>query len=263
MDCVVHVAQRCNHIALRVGCYVGVSWCDGLVSWLMWNLQHNGLNAAPPCGFREYLNGIAVCCKATLGCEALCNNRPSGYAVGRRGTRFAFLIGRQVAGPFSACEQRFDQRLCNIKAQGLASRCQTGIARHAMASDGKRKRARSTRESLQRMLHTGGISIVGLADLLKTLREGDCPDVLNASRFALRTARHSLFEDVQLAFELPLVGGGTFCWEMIDPLKMLMRAVELRGDFRALVGATFRRSPPSAESPWHLVIGFDAFVPGR
>jgi hypothetical protein len=132
-----------------------------------------------------------------------------------------------------------------------------------MASDCNRKRARPTKESLQHLLHIGGISTVGLAELLRTIRESDAPSVLEASRYSLRASADASFEAMRLSFELPLVDGGTFTWEVIDPLRMLAKAVELRPAFRALVSDAVRRSRPSLESPWHLAIGFDAFAPGH
>ncbi len=75
-------------------------------------------------------------------------------------------------------------------------------------------------------------------------------------------ARNQLFEEMRLALDLPMVGGGSFSWELVDPLKLLTRAIELRPGFRSLFTEAAQRSPPSAQHPWRLVIGFDGFTPG-
>ena len=118
------------------------------------------------------------------------------------------------------------------------------------------KRRRLSRDTLRSLLHTGGVSIKGLAEILKKLQSAEQGD------FALRSARNEIFAELALRFDLPLLDGSVFTWELVDPLKLLVRALEARSDLRALFGAAMRRSPPSAQRPWRLVLGFDAFTPG-
>ncbi len=127
---------------------------------------------------------------------------------------------------------------------------------------GNRKRPRVGADSLQRVLHLGGTSVVGLHELLQSLRSVD-PAVLDVKHWELRAARDSLFNGLRLVLEMPLASGdGTFAWELADPLLLLPRAVECRSDIRMLFAAAVRRSLPTAERPWRLAIGFDAFTPG-
>ncbi len=153
------------------------------------------------------------------------------------------------------------KRDCSLALQSTSARLRWGFSQSAMAS-GSTKRRRISGEALHRILHVGGASISGLFALLTKLRSEDA-DVLHAKHWELRAARDSLFSGLRLAIELPRSSGGdVLVWEMLDPLKLLPQIIERRSDVRSLFTAAARRSPPSAERPWHLVIGFDGFTPG-
>lgn len=130
-----------------------------------------------------------------------------------------------------------------------------------MASGGH-KRKRLSHDALQRMVHTGGISVVGLAALFKKIKAENVADVPDTTRSDMRAARQLLYDEVRLEFDLHLANGGNFRWELLCPLKLLAKAIQLSPDFRKLFGAAVRRSPPSAQHPWRLAIGYDGFTPG-
>ena len=54
------------------------------------------------------------------------------------------------------------------------------------------KRRKVSSKALQQVLHTGGISIKGLADLLRKLHDVDAADVLEASRWDTIIAQRTL-----------------------------------------------------------------------
>ena len=113
-----------------------------------------------------------------------------------------------------------------------------------MAS-GPHKRRKVSSSAIQHLLHTGGISILGLTALLKKIKEADedVASVLDATR-------------------VHMTKGPDWRWELIDPLKLIAKAIELSLTFGTLVANAVQRSPPSAERPWRLVLGFDGFTPG-
>ncbi len=124
------------------------------------------------------------------------------------------------------------------------------------------KRGRLRGEAVRRILHVGGSSMAGLLELLAKLREQG-PEIIGTTRWHLLQAREAIFGELSMTIQVPLAeGGGSFAWELLDPLKLLPRLIRERSDLRALFTAAIRRSPPSIARPWHLIVGFDAFTPG-
>ena len=132
-----------------------------------------------------------------------------------------------------------------------------------MAS-GPHKRRKVSSSAIQHLLHTGGISILGLSALLKKIKEADedVASVLDATRYDMRKASAELYDQVKLEIDIHMTEGPDWRWELIDPLKLIAKAIELSLPFRTLVANAVQRSPPSAERPWRLVLGFDGFTPG-
>ncbi len=125
-----------------------------------------------------------------------------------------------------------------------------------------RKRRRVTDDELaiiRRVLHTGGITASGLHELLEALRG---TDLQNAGVHSIRLANTEDFLNVRLACQLPLRDGGSWCWELADPIKLLQVAIARSAFLRGLFSAAVRRSRPSPSTPWRLVVGFDEFMPG-
>jgi hypothetical protein len=120
------------------------------------------------------------------------------------------------------------------------------------------KRARHAR-SLEQVLHVGGVSTSGLADLLSKARS---LDLERASRWALREADDVAFSQVRAVVEVPLTDGGSFLWEFADPISLLELAVVNNRRVSALFAEGLRRRPPTVDNPWRLVIAHDAFIPG-
>jgi hypothetical protein len=71
------------------------------------------------------------------------------------------------------------------------------------------------------------------------------------------------FQAVRRVETLDLDGGGEFEWEYCDPALLLCSLVEARPDVQALYSSALATSPPSLDSPWHLAVAWDEFVPGN
>ena len=129
-----------------------------------------------------------------------------------------------------------------------------------MASGSRKRQRESTLSSLQELVHCGGISRIGLVELVGKLRSLNI-DLGVVKLESLRTAEGSLFRELCLSVEVEK-NGGSFTWEYIDPNKLLVRAVADNSVYGALFADAVARSPPSLERPWRLVIGFDEYTPG-
>ena len=125
----------------------------------------------------------------------------------------------------------------------------------------KRRRTREAHEKLQRLLHVASVSTVGLAKLLKELREMGPLDDVRIGRSSLAAANESLFMELRSVMDLPLTNGRHWCWEFVDPNKLLQKAVE-SDQLQSLFAAAVREHRPSVENPWRLIVGFDEFTPG-
>jgi len=124
-------------------------------------------------------------------------------------------------------------------------------------ADRKRRRGDDL-SALRRVLHTGGITMKGLHELMESLRGHD----LDPSMHALREANSEAFRSLRLAIEVPLHDGGSWLWELIDPAKLFQAAVDQSPMFQTMTIQVLLISKPSPSDPWRLVIGFDEFMPG-
>jgi hypothetical protein len=111
---------------------------------------------------------------------------------------------------------------------------------------------------LQRLLHTGGISVAGLSQLLQRL------GVEHVSRNSLGRENDRLFQSLCCSEELPLQSGGSWKWEYLDPNKLFASRVAASPAVASLVAEAIRsHGAPSLDQPWSLVVGFDEFFPGN
>jgi hypothetical protein len=127
-------------------------------------------------------------------------------------------------------------------------------------ADRKRRRRSDETASLRLLLHTGGITVGGLSELLKKLQ---AVDLEHSGMHFLRGANTEQFMKIRHSFTMPLIAGGTWDWELADPNLLLQLAIDTSPYLRQLYSAAVRRSRPSAANPWHLAIGFDEFMPGQ
>lgn len=123
-------------------------------------------------------------------------------------------------------------------------------------ADRKRRRTAEAVKSIRKVLHKGGISLTGLADVVKSLRGQNTDD---CTMRAIQAANSQDFTAVRRIIRLPLVNGGTLDWELADPCKLLQLALA-RSPWLQEIFSQARR--PTSDQPWRIVIGFDEFMPG-
>ena len=115
---------------------------------------------------------------------------------------------------------------------------------------------------LRDLLHTGGISMSGLAKLLTNLHDEDTSSAEHLRR-ALRESNQSSVSEMMRSVELPLLKGGTYAMHFVDPGLLLATLLQDSAALRDLYAAAWTRSPASPEQPWSLVVAFDEFILGN
>lgn len=101
----------------------------------------------------------------------------------------------------------------------------------------------------------------GLSQLMQRLD----PDGSSESthRRHVGQANRAFFEGLRVAERLELTDGGEWTWDFVDPCRTMSMLIERSPGLQELVAEAWRRSPPSREKPWSIVVGFDEFVPGN
>ena len=115
-------------------------------------------------------------------------------------------------------------------------------------------------QSLQGLLHLGGVSTQGLASILRKIREHGLPDV--ASRWQLGSANLALFEDVKHVEHMILDDGSEIDWELAHLSRLVALMVSRCPKLAELYKQATMKHPCSERDPWNIIRGFDEFVPG-
>ena len=119
------------------------------------------------------------------------------------------------------------------------------------------------RAKLLHVVSNTGLPSRKLQKVFAALR--DFPELLDepTSRDQLDEAYHYIFEKCQAKpITLPLIDGGSFTWEILHIGKTLdYLCSEVRG-FADLLGRLIVEHPPSAFSPWNLIMYCDEATPG-
>jgi len=126
----------------------------------------------------------------------------------------------------------------------------------------KKRRLGIDDAKLQDVLHTGGVSISGLAQLLKTLSDADDVPV-EVFRKRLMTANKDEFRKHEFKIQLQLADGEPWTWSLLDPSTTLSTLLEKSKDLHLVYAHAWRRVRSSPESLWRLVVAFDEFTPGN
>jgi hypothetical protein len=71
------------------------------------------------------------------------------------------------------------------------------------------------------------------------------------------------FASMKATVVLPLIDGGEFSWEFVDPAKLLSEAVANVPDLQELYSRALSVHRCSPEEPWNIAVGFDEFTPGN
>lgn len=123
-----------------------------------------------------------------------------------------------------------------------------------------KKRRVNVDSGVQQLLHCGGVSTLGLANILKTVKQHGLPAAID--RRQLNACNLAAFESLSKTVDLELENGGTFALEYIDPAMLITRAVRDNSDLQKWFREALRRRPPSANRPWRLIVGYDEYIPG-
>ena len=110
---------------------------------------------------------------------------------------------------------------------------------------------------LQALINAGGVSRIGLRDLLRRLERR--PDLLAGSAGRLYDASESRWHLVKQTEALPTTDGRQFIWEFCNPnllMAMLINESPALQEVYAAIANKMRDDPCS------LVLAFDEYVPG-
>ena len=117
----------------------------------------------------------------------------------------------------------------------------------------------SKRFKAQSLLHTGSVTIGGLAQILKN--KLDSPDV--PGRSTLIEANQLILNKVSRIFDLELeTGEGSFKWEVAEPSLLLQEMAHASRELQELFAQAARAAPCGPNAPWNMIIGFDEFTTG-
>ena len=117
-------------------------------------------------------------------------------------------------------------------------------------------------DQIPHVLHTGGVSMQGLAKLVTSLR-GDGRNVTSWDRTVLTQTNAAVFQTVACSDELRTTTGATKTWTYADPCQLLSLLVAESPMLQATYEQAWSRSPAAIDRPWSLVIAYDEFVPGN
>ena len=109
-------------------------------------------------------------------------------------------------------------------------------------------------DTLQSLLHEGGVSKSALARMLNKL-EGV------ASLTRIKAEDKKLFEKVRHVEACPRIDGGVFNWEFCNPGLQMVLLIEGRPKLRRLYERAV--ATRGSSEPWTLIVAFDEYVPGN
>ena len=123
------------------------------------------------------------------------------------------------------------------------------------------KRLKLDEGTLEQALHTGGVSMKGLAKLLVKLQDLPSSSYKSVERHVM-AANAAKFAAHCLTLPMQLSDGSPWTWHLLDPCKTLGSMLESSQSLHCLYTVAWHRSPATSASPWRLVVGFDEFTPG-
>ena len=114
---------------------------------------------------------------------------------------------------------------------------------------------------IQYLLHTGGISIKGLAAISQKVQVAGPQALSNTALYEANLAR---FLHVRHIVSVPMLNGANdFQWELAHPCRLLSLMLADCPGLERLFLAAVARHPCAANRRWRVVIGFDEYVPGN
>ena len=126
--------------------------------------------------------------------------------------------------------------------------------------DGRAKRRKTDAWRIQELVQIGA-SVSAVARIAAKLREN--PD-LNVNRMTMRRASDSiaaqLFRSHQIKLQRP---DEDFEWKFFDPNRLVAHMVEASPKLSSAFREALAKRACSADSPWHMIVVWDEFVPGN
>ena len=114
---------------------------------------------------------------------------------------------------------------------------------------------------LQDLLHTGGISIQGLVELLRKGRALGRDGISSSALYEANLARFMVVRHVE---SIPMENDAdNFEWELAHPGRLLSTMIESCPELERLFLSAAARHPCISSRRWKLIVGFDEYVPGN
>ena len=220
-----------------------------------------GIRYSSRCGHPPLLRASA---RARCGQAARVGSRCGGHPLQVCSLVFDAGIRSHGGHPLSQAglPLRWHTPLRNSRPQHLSDRTNLPFNSLDMAGrPAKRQRSLLTKDLLANISHRGGVSSLGLRELLR-----EVADMLNIPVHVPYKGQHQaereMFDKLSISIPLPLLDGGEFKWKLIHPTRLLTEAVRSIRCIADCYSAAFRRQPPTLERPWSLVCAFDEYIPG-
>ena len=122
---------------------------------------------------------------------------------------------------------------------------------------GKRLRSAPSASLIDVVTKASRSSDLELGRILQ-VREGHEP-----SHKQFHDARHHRAQPLMREIEVEKEGGGTWQWPLCQPNLLFSTLVAESAQLQQVIEEALRTSPGTRDRPWHLIVGFDEFVPGN
>lgn len=159
------------------------------------------------------------------------------------------------------CLKACSHIVVQVARHNLRKAC-TCCCNHVVPNMADRKRRKLS--AMQSLLHTGGISNVGLVELLARLRQEEVDPSELGGRRQVQNAFLARADQLKVSMHIPWADApGTFEWVLMDPNRLLSEIVAESPALQEHFAKAVRECPPTQARPWHMVLGYDEFAPGN
>ena len=122
---------------------------------------------------------------------------------------------------------------------------------------GKRLRSAPSASLIDVVTASSTASDLALRRILQA-REGVKP-----SKESIQYARYHRAQPIMREIEVETEAGGTWQWPLCQPNILFSTLVAESAPLQQVIEEALRTSPGTRDRPWHLIVGFDEFVPGN
>ncbi len=133
-----------------------------------------------------------------------------------------------------------------------------------MAEPKRKGRRRDLVVAAQSVLHVGRISNTGLSQLLTQVRAANLDSTRVLTKHVIAEAFVDRAAAMSTTINMPLADSDdTFGWTLLQPGRLMSELIAESPALQQHFWAAMQEHPPSARTPWRLVVGYDEFVPGN